>query len=378
MPGERVSMRWIRELPCLTGEWGDAPIVFQTGAWSQCLGEIVVFDDLFVAENVHAGLFVDAQQRQNLHELILGAQGVALNQTLQGHVARIEEHNRELRTRADAIPAAVRGSFSVDAFCVLKQCADIDTAIQEAGRNLAAARAADAVRKQTGFEALSLPEFDVTGLAALLERDLPELEAAAASGVQAHLGSLGAGGEVWVGDGMKRIEPATAAAGHKICPFCAQDLHGSALIAPYRAYFSAAYDELKQAILRELANLRSKYSSEIVAAFERSIRVGIELKQFWSQFTEDAQIEIVKEKAAAANVAALTGDLAQLRSIQLRYRRTSPHFALTISPKGPPGQRRKSNVIKRAPHLINTERPFSRLMRLRSTTTSSGSMLASG
>src|ERR1700693_3907181 len=44
---------------------GAAQIVFQNGAWSQRLAEIAVFDDVFIAENVHAGLLVDAQQRQN-------------------------------------------------------------------------------------------------------------------------------------------------------------------------------------------------------------------------------------------------------------------------------------------------------------------------
>ncbi len=174
---------------------GATPIVFQNGAWSQPLTDIAVFDDVFVAENVHSGLAVDAEQRQNLHELILGAQGVSLNKTLQTHVVRIEEHNRTLRTKAEAIPAAVRGSFSVDAFCALKERADIDTAIQDAERNLAAAQSADAVRKQMGFEPLSLPEFDTAGLIALLQRDLPNLEASAAARVQVHLNSLGAGGE---------------------------------------------------------------------------------------------------------------------------------------------------------------------------------------
>ena len=92
-----------------------APVVFQNRVWSQPLADIAVFDDVFVAENVYTGLVVEAEQRQNLHELILGAQGVALNRALQTHVDKIEEHNRTLRSKSDAIPAAVRGSFSVDA-----------------------------------------------------------------------------------------------------------------------------------------------------------------------------------------------------------------------------------------------------------------------
>ena len=107
------------------------PVVFQNRVWSQPLADIAVFDDVFVAENVHAGLVIEAEQRQNLHELILGARGVALNRALQTHVDKIEEHNRTLRSKSDAIPAAVRGSFSVDAFCALPERSNIDTTIQE-------------------------------------------------------------------------------------------------------------------------------------------------------------------------------------------------------------------------------------------------------
>jgi wobble nucleotide-excising tRNase len=366
---------------------GGTPIVFQAGAWSQSLADVVVFDDVFVTENVHAGLVVDTEQRQNLHELILGAQGVALNRTLQTHVARIEEHNGVLRTKSETILAVVRGSFSVDAFCALPERSDIDTAIQEAERNLAAARSADAVRHQTEFEPITLPEFETVGITTLLQRGLAELDATAAARVQAHLNSLGAGGETWVAEGMKRLEPAATSAGREICPFCAQDLDGSTVIAHYRAYFSAAYDALKQAIGRELVNLGTKHGGEVMAAFERSVRVAVELRQFWSQFTEvpdvnldtaaiarawkaaqeplftalrakqaapleriglpvdavpalaaydklraevtalsavlkavNGEIAIVKERAAAANLAALTTDLAQLQAVQRRYR----------------------------------------------------------
>ena len=57
------------------------------------LGEIAVFDD---AWNVYSGLTVEADHRQNLHELILGSEGIALNNAPQEAVDRIEEHNRAL------------------------------------------------------------------------------------------------------------------------------------------------------------------------------------------------------------------------------------------------------------------------------------------
>ena len=209
----------------------------------------------------------------------------------------------------------MRGTFSVENFCALKERADIDAAVQGAERNLAAARSADSVRRQAPFDALSLPEFDTGSLVALLQRDLPNLEASAADRVQEHLKTLGDGGEIWVADGMERMELA-AAAGNRVCPFCAQDLGSAPLIAHYQAYFSAGYEDLKQVVARELANLQTRHSGEVVAAFERSIRVAIESRQFWSEFTEVPDINLDTAAIARAWKAVADALLEALRGKQ--------------------------------------------------------------
>jgi wobble nucleotide-excising tRNase len=121
-------------------------IIFENGNWSRPFPDLVIFDDVFVDQNIHSGLVVGADHRQKLHELILGAQGVVLNRSLQRLVEKIEDHNRALRTKGDAIPATARGVMSVDDFCALKARLDIDAEIQAAERNLAAAREQDAIR----------------------------------------------------------------------------------------------------------------------------------------------------------------------------------------------------------------------------------------
>jgi wobble nucleotide-excising tRNase len=178
-------------------------INFQNGAWTQTLPNLTVFDDLFVAENVFSGLSVEAGHRQNLHELILGAQGVTLGKTFQELVDRIEEHNKTLRAKGDAIPASARGNLDADAFSALEAKPGIDSEIQAAERLLAAAREQDAVRGASGFDPFELPGFDLDEIGGLLGRDLADLDANAAAQVQTHLASLGSGGEGWVAEGMR-------------------------------------------------------------------------------------------------------------------------------------------------------------------------------
>jgi wobble nucleotide-excising tRNase len=355
---------------------------FQNGAWSSHLADIAVFDDHFVDQNVCSGVAIESGHKQNLHELILGAQGVALNATLQGHIAKIEEHNRQLKIKEAAIPATERKTLSADAFCGLPAKKNIDQEIQEAERNLAAAQAADAIKKHAVFLAFELPEFDPDSINTVLESDLPGLQASATVSVQQHLVKLGKGSEAWVSEGMQKIQ-------EDACPFCAQNLQQSSMIEHYKAYFSTEYSTLKQTITDCGKSIAAAHSAEIQSAFERSVLQATQGRDFWKNFvtvpeitvdtaeiarawkaarepilailrdkfssplekmtlpqdvltalenynshkntimalsqsllTCNAQIDAVKEKAAAANVATLSADLEKLKMTKARHSAT--------------------------------------------------------
>lgn len=265
---------------------------FQNGAWSAPLPELVVFDDAFVAENICSGIEIEAGHRQNLHELILGAQGVALNRTLQGHVAAIEEHNRQLRLREAAIPANARFGLGVEEFCALPAIADVDARIAEAERSLAAAQAAAAVQAEPMFAPLSLPAFDVDSLNALLARSMATLDADAAARVQAHLGKIGANGERWVGEGVTILAESGQPWDGKDCPFCAQPLATAAIIKHYQAYFSEEYSALKAALTSATREISTSHSGEAPAAFEREVGVALQRRTFWAQFLDVPEMNV--------------------------------------------------------------------------------------
>lgn len=291
-----------------------APVQFHNGAWTAPVPQIAIFDDAFVAANVCSGVEIAAGHRQNLHEFILGAQGVALNAALQGHVTRIEEHNRALTQKGTAIPAAARGNLSVDDFCALAANPDVEASIAVAERNLAAGKSADAIRQHADFQQLSLPAFDIAALNDILARTLPDLEAEAVARVRAHLRSIGRGGENWVGDGMTWIAPASEEHDHEVCPFCAQALAGSPVIRHYQAYFSDAYRDLRAAIVDTGQALNATHGGEIPAAFERAVRVAGQTRAFWSAFTDVSEVNIDTAVILRAWTAAREAVLATLRA----------------------------------------------------------------
>lgn len=270
---------------------GGPPVaIFQSNAWNRTLPCLAVFDDVFIDENVHSGLAVQSHHRQNLHELILGAQAVALSKRLQELVTRIETHNRELRAKERAIPGDAKEPYSVDDFCALPGRADIDAAIQEAERDLAAAREQDPVRTTPSFQSFNLPRFDLVSIERLLEQDLPALDSATLVRVQAHLASIGQGGEAWVAEGIRHAMQGQGVVDAETCPFCGQALGESALIEHYRAYFSDAYASLKRDVTAAIAAINRIHGSDVHAGFERTLRVTVERRQFWSRFCEVEEI----------------------------------------------------------------------------------------
>lgn len=183
---------------------------------------MVVFDDAFVSTNVCSGIEIETQHRQNLHELILGGEGVELNEALRAQVAEIDQLNKELRQEARAVEMnAAKGNLSVDDFCALPEEPNLEALLAMKKRNVAAAKSASSIRQRVAFVVTRLPVFDKGVLSEILRRTLPDLEAEAANGVSAHFRKLGVGSETWVGEGMSKVEAATADKGSQDCPFCA-------------------------------------------------------------------------------------------------------------------------------------------------------------
>lgn len=267
-------------------------LVFKDGSWSGTLTSLAVFDDSFVERNVHSGLSVSPQQRQNLHDIVLGPEAVVLSKQLDELVAKIETHNQQLHTKADAIPAWARGEFSVEDFCALPAIPYIDKAIQDAELHLSATQKQDSIGSAHGFDLLSLPSLDMDEIEKVLQMDLESLQTAALEQLQKHFRELGQGGEKWVSEGMQRIIELDGSASGAQCPFCAQSLQGSLLIEHYQAYFSEAYDKLKRTVGDTLDNVNGWHNENARIEFERKARVVSERQQFWIDFCRFERISL--------------------------------------------------------------------------------------
>jgi wobble nucleotide-excising tRNase len=252
------------------------PLHYQDDRWSRALPEIVVFDDLFVEENVCTGLAVSSENRQRLHELILGSEGVTLAAEFNRLAEDISALNKELLARSRAVPESARGPFTMEVFCALPPRDDLEGALREAERQVEALAMAGAVTNTPRFPKLALPELDPRAIETLLGQGLPGLEADAVAGVQAHCKRLGEDGEGWIAAGMAKLDG-------EACPFCGQPVAGAPLIEQYRAYFHHAYRNLKREIETSVRDFTATFGGDALAAFGQQAQQVETLRQFWGK-----------------------------------------------------------------------------------------------
>ena len=230
--------------------------------------------------------------------------GCANSISLQMH--RNQRDDPSLRTPQAVIPDGIRGRLTVDQFCALPPRSDIEEAIVRARRALAACREQDQVRAVHAFDSLSLPEIDEAALDELLARGLPSLDTAAAVRVEEHLSTFGRQSEGWVAHGMALLEATERDHDLDACPFCPQDIGASPIIDAYRVYFSSAYATHVQEIADEATAFRRNHGGEVFAAFERSVRVASERRQFWSAYCDVPDLELDTRRSSAAGETPLT------------------------------------------------------------------------
>lgn len=266
-------------------------VMFNNDAWNNNLENLKIFDDRFIDENVYSGLDVASSHRQNLHQLILGEQGVGLNSKLQNLVCQIRNHNENLRSYDERIPIQKRFDLSVKDFCNLSEVPELDSDIASKERELQAAQNQAVVLSKPILSTIGLPTFNIQEILDILGKELADLNVAAADKVQAHIQALGEDGEPWVAEGVQKA----VQRGDGTCPYCGQNMEAADLVSHYQAYFSQEYTQLKQNVNHLKETIEQVHADGIQVEFERSVRTLLQSRQSWSNYCDVPEIEIDSE-----------------------------------------------------------------------------------
>ena len=76
------------------------------------------------------------------------------------------------------------------------------------------------------------------------------------------------------------------------CPYCAQSLRGSVIVAHYRSYFSQEYANLKRTISDSLSSFSSALSGDSLAEFLRQVQDIQNKIRFWNQFCRVPELSV--------------------------------------------------------------------------------------
>jgi wobble nucleotide-excising tRNase len=212
--------------------------------WNGPRPTLFVFDDTFVSRNVYEGLSVGAEQREALHELIIGEAGVQEAKKVEMLATEVSELKKQQKLREAKLTKSLR-HLTLDRMLRESPPADIDTKLTDVARNLKSAAQVAAIQALPDFIKIpQLPNVPVDAVQSLLATPIEQIEEAAQKRVLDHLESVGNGSVAWIQAGLDLVGKPQQSG----CPFCAQELGESAtsLIAAYRAHFSNEYESLQQ------------------------------------------------------------------------------------------------------------------------------------
>lgn len=279
---ERQTL-WATDASFVHIRLNNADYKFDGNAWTNSHPDILIFDSVFVNENVYSGDYVEHEHKKNLYHVIVGAQGVQLARQIEELDRQIRDLNANLREKKESISKHVPSGTKFDDYLKWQPLADIEAQIQQkteelSNRQRAAARAGEIQEKQL-FVKVQLPSLP-SNFSEVLSKQLTDIVIDAERKVREQIArhQMGHQGESWLSQGLAYVKDDR-------CPFCGQGVQAHELIAAYRSYFSAAYRDLKQEVAQLAQRVNSAIGEAALSSVQQAIANNAALLEFWRQFT---------------------------------------------------------------------------------------------
>jgi wobble nucleotide-excising tRNase len=219
--------------------------IYKDGAWNQGCSNIVIFDSVFVNDNVYSGFEVSSDQRRSLLEFTLGEEGGqlicdvdVLTRQIANKTAEIRDQEQEIEKICYPLPASE--------YVNLPEDPDIEKSIQTTERYYISVKNADIICSYTAPSQIVFTSPSLTNFQELLTVSLSDISEDAKTRVIAHMNAhMKEHNEQWIKDGLSLKKSEN-------CPFCGQDLKAAdQLIGLYQKFFDESYQK-HQMDLQEL------------------------------------------------------------------------------------------------------------------------------
>lgn len=279
---------------------GDTHHHFNGTTWSAPLPGIEIFDVHFVNENVYSGFEFNDEHRRHLHEFVIGAQGVAIqNQINQNKSDKTDSRLLQTELSNRILTAVGNGLLEsmITAFLDTSptEALGIDAKIARAEGALSHAQANAVIQNLAGLTVLSTisHRIDLILLAADLKTSSAVIQDQALNSLfENHCRDLSTNGLTtpasWLRLGYQYVSMKSAVAHNAnplMCPFCKQTISPSLdIIKTYTLKFDEAFNNLVARLQTHAVALQSFNVDSILVALNNSLTQNADRVVSWTLY----------------------------------------------------------------------------------------------
>jgi wobble nucleotide-excising tRNase len=280
-------------------------ISFGKAGWKKTYDNIEIFDTVFVNENIYSGFDISDAHKKNLHEFVVGAQGVITKRKILKNKKDKEDTRHQLDEIANDLIIKVAYGLTADKVkefikITKEDAAGITDKITSAKKELRTAQSQKSLLKypdlpivdkwtsginfsnlKNDVEASSKTIKDKT-LERLFERHVSDLSEHSVSGA-----------EDWLRAGFEYVtnkrESSKTNNLHGVnCPFCQQRLSNSIdIIKAYSQLFDAEFNEYIERLQSHVTKVSRFNLQALVVEKNATKKVFTERLDYWKEYLED-------------------------------------------------------------------------------------------
>lgn len=278
---------------------GDITHTFnQSTGWNTPFQDIEIFDIHFVNENIYSGFEFNEEHKKQLHQFVIGAQGIALQQQIDKNKADKTASRQRQEQISQQLIQLVGNNLSTDKLNLflsipIAETNNIDSLITSAETILTSANANSVIQPLP----LLLPASDInsginfTQLAIDLEMSLQTLQNTALQTLfSEHCQELADNSlqnpTNWLHWGQTYLESKRAKNIQDLtCPFCKQTIDNTMnIINSYTLQFNAEFNSLLERLKNHLMALQSFNLETFLLSLETTNKTNLSHTNTWKQY----------------------------------------------------------------------------------------------
>lgn len=317
---------------------------FGANGWTQPFPDIEIFDVHFVNENVYSGFEFNDDHRKQLHQFVIGAQGVAIQQqieqnkidkgtsrNIQGSLEQqlIQQVANNLTTNKinEFLNIPITQSINIDQQIITAEIALANANANSVIQNLPTLLQVNNIISRINFESIitdlrtdSTTIQDAT-LQTLFENHCTELTNHSIEG-----------SEKWLKTGFNYLESKHQELGKSVqltCPFCKQNISNNLdIIRAYTLHFNEEFNQFVQRIQNQIDTLQNFNLDAVLQEIDITHQNNIERHNSWITYLPNTQVPVFN---IVPNVEALKTEFSALKTA-LQQKLQNPSKVVEIEP----------------------------------------------